>query len=612
MQLLIKLKKIAVRLTEKVYSLSMGLARRLQDGARWRPLAQVFQFLNKSPIIVGIELFVALALSVNFFFLVRPTCHPSPDGNAISQQLFSYLSVNANPAAKKQIQLNWRKRLAGPMLAGWLLDLSFKDKPVSDGRKFENLFGFYQTSWLFLLFLILILFQRFAVLIMLGVMGGMMYHLSEPTAQFYPWDIATMFFFTFSCILYRRQRLGLLMLVVWIGALYKETTLCCALLILFGENWSWRKRITGFVALVGITFISYRVLMWLFGMEAPLLAMNQAKNIHDLFWKSVLVSNVHTLFSLSPRHVIFANAGTLVIMLLIPWKNRQEIAIKMLVIVYLIGEFFWGIIDEFRIWFEVLPLGWMMIGNLVFAKNLPDHQNSTKTPRPVLIGSYWLMLSMLVTIAGLICLATPTPPRPTDEPVNQMSFVELFRAAKNGDAAAEYKIAMYYRSGFIVNQSDTEATLWYQRAAEKNYTPAQVALGVMLIQNDTHSTLAAQLFDQAAAAGNIDAQYNLGTLYMNGWGVAQNYGSASQWFQKAAGHGSATAQRKLGLLFLEGQGVKPDLIVAYKWLKLASLQEDDEATAKLKDCAARMTPQQINAAEKMVRAFVPEQNKTSP
>ena len=73
--------------------------------------------LSKRRAVIGVELFVALSLTMSFFFLVRPTCLPAPDGNVIARGLFSYLSESAPPAAKNQVQLNWRKRLAGPMLS---------------------------------------------------------------------------------------------------------------------------------------------------------------------------------------------------------------------------------------------------------------------------------------------------------------------------------------------------------------------------------------------------------------------------------------------------------------------------------------------------------------
>ena len=216
------------------------------------------------------------------------------------------------------------------------------------------------------MFLLLILYRKDALLIMLGVFGGLMYNLSDPLyPQFYPWDLPTMFFFTLACLLYDHRRLGLLMAVVWLGALFKETTLCCALLILLGGHWSLKKRLAGFAATVIATLATYKLLMWLYGMKAPIFAMNDATSVHDLFWNSLLPYNLQTLFSLNLRHVLFANAGSLFIIMLLPWRNRRDVVFKLLMVVFVIGEFFWGTINEFRIWYELLPLGWMMIADTV-------------------------------------------------------------------------------------------------------------------------------------------------------------------------------------------------------------------------------------------------------
>ena len=49
--------------------------------------------------------------------------------------------------------------------------------------------------------------------------------------------------------------------------------------------------------------------------------------------------------------------------------------------------------------------------------------------------------------------------------------------------------------------------------------------------------------------------YNLGVLYMNGLGVAQNYDKAREWYQKAADASFAAAMNNLGVLYMNGLGV---------------------------------------------------------
>ena len=224
---------------------------------------------KKPAALLGIELFVAISLAVYFFFLTVPQAEAprSYDGNEMNINLFTYLSDH--PYTHRDLTANfdnWRARLAGPMIAGWMYDLSHKtfSKMVKlnllDKGKFAFggylipvnmvVFGFYHALWLFLLYLILILHRRDALLIMLGVFSGLMYNFTLPAGEwFYPWDMPTMFFFTWACLLYDQRRLFPLMVAVWLGSLFKETTMCCALLVLLGQHWPWKKRIAGFATL---------------------------------------------------------------------------------------------------------------------------------------------------------------------------------------------------------------------------------------------------------------------------------------------------------------------------------------------------------------------------
>ena len=51
---------------------------------------------------------------------------------------------------------------------------------------------------------------------------------------------------------------------------------------------------------------------------------------------------------------------------------------------------------------------------------------------------------------------------------------------------------------------------------------------------------------------------NLGLLYANGQGVAQDYAKAREWYEKAADKDDATAMRNLGMLYANGLGVTQD------------------------------------------------------
>jgi TPR repeat protein len=58
-------------------------------------------------------------------------------------------------------------------------------------------------------------------------------------------------------------------------------------------------------------------------------------------------------------------------------------------------------------------------------------------------------------------------------------FVEIEKAAKAGDAAAQYKMGKEYETGFWVEQGEITALYWYQKSADQGYAPAQQMVGRM-------------------------------------------------------------------------------------------------------------------------------------
>lgn len=592
----------------RLYDWGSGLAGKLSGLLKLAQLSfWLNQRLSKRPAILGVELFVALSLVVTFYLLVRPTCQPYGDGNVICKQMFCYLSEHVSPAVKEQVQLTWKKRLAGPLLSAWLLDMKFKGQAKYTDGGFEGIFGFYHAAWLSLLFLILILYRKDALFLMFAIFGGLMYNLTDPIrpSLYLPWDMPTMFFFTLACLLYDSRRMWLLMLVVCLGGLFKETSLCCALLILLGEHWTWKKRVAGFAATVIATFALTELLMALYGVKAPMFSMNDANHASDVIRNTRLFYNFNLLFSLDVRHILFVNAGSLLIIMLIPWRSRRDVVFKLMIIAFVLGQFFCGIIREFRIWYELLPLGWMLIADTLLKdhQTMPEHRAGESGAHRVLKGSYWLMMGALSVVAvGVLIVTKLHPPQPDER---HLTIQELIALAPKGGVAAQYDLGRAYENGFVVKKDLVEAANWYQRAAEQGNRDAQNSLGMLLATARQDYAGAAQWFGQAAAQGNPDAEYNLGVLHRNGLGVKQDYETAVHWFQKSAQQGHVQAQRDLGKMYERGQGVKPDYQEAYKWLKLAQLQGDEEAENELKVCAAAISAGQIAAAEKLAREFRP-------
>jgi hypothetical protein len=122
--------------------------------------------------------------------------------------------------------------------------------------------------------------------------------------------------------------------------------------------------------------------------------------------------------------------------------------------------------------------------------------------------------------------------------------VDLYRAAKQGDAEAQYTLGEIYLDGLesdgvYIQQDYAESLKWCRLAAEQGHTTAQCQLAMM---------------------------------YLEGKGVPENPAAALRWYWKAAaGDYSAEACFTLANLYFDKRGVRPYVQEAYAWATIALL-----------------------------------------
>ena len=81
-----------------------------------------------------------------------------------------------------------------------------------------------------------------------------------------------------------------------------------------------------------------------------------------------------------------------------------------------------------------------------------------------------------------------------------------------------------------------------------------------------------KLWRPMADKGEREAQFNIGSLYEHGQGVALDAVKATDWYRKAASRGHEVAQFNLGNMYSDGRGVPRDLTLAMQWLLNAANQ----------------------------------------
>jgi uncharacterized protein len=113
------------------------------------------------------------------------------------------------------------------------------------------------------------------------------------------------------------------------------------------------------------------------------------------------------------------------------------------------------------------------------------------------------------------------------------------------------------------------------------------------------------LYSLAAEKRNANAQYYMGTMYYQGYGVLQDYKKAVKWYRLSAKQGYVNAQIILGTMYYQGYGVLQDLAIAHMWFNLCGSGGDEDCVTYRKIIEKQMSPSQIEKAQEMARNWKP-------
>ena len=146
-------------------------------------------------------------------------------------------------------------------------------------------------------------------------------------------------------------------------------------------------------------------------------------------------------------------------------------------------------------------------------------------------------------------------------------------AAEKNDSHAQVRLGYMYDMGEGVTQNYAEAMKWFLKAANQGNVTAYFNIGNMYnmgqgVKQDYSE--ANKWYLKAAEQGLVQAQYSLGVNLYFGNGITQNYTEAFNWLLKAANSGDADSQNNVGTMYQNGQGVKQDYSEALKWYTKAS------------------------------------------
>jgi localization factor PodJL len=148
----------------------------------------------------------------------------------------------------------------------------------------------------------------------------------------------------------------------------------------------------------------------------------------------------------------------------------------------------------------------------------------------------------------------------------------LRRAANQGLAMAQYRLAKIYERGEGVPVDLAQARQWTERAA---------------------------------AAGNRKAMHDLGVFFARGEGAPFDEQAAFRWFRQAADLGVADSQFNLGVLYQQGRGVAANPTEALFWFLVAARNGDGDARARSAHVESQLSAEQLRQVRARAEAFRP-------
>lgn len=184
-----------------------------------------------------------------------------------------------------------------------------------------------------------------------------------------------------------------------------------------------------------------------------------------------------------------------------------------------------------------------------------------------------------------------------------ISFDEISINGKNSDVFP-------FSSQSTINQLPEESVLNNSKSTiDASSTQVDISTNqskLTQVQPETgdarHYTI--NLFLNKANEGNVEAQYQLGQLYLTGNGTLQDFEEAVKWFTLAAEQNYAPAQYELGLLYHLGQGVNMDNEKSYMWLNLSAATGLEQAALARDKVTRALSSKQLLQAQKAAREWL--------
>jgi len=181
---------------------------------------------------------------------------------------------------------------------------------------------------------------------------------------------------------------------------------------------------------------------------------------------------------------------------------------------------------------------------------------------------------------------------------NNKKALNLYKAAEKEASSprscgygVEYLLGKVYHMGYGTKQDFTKAIYWYERAANRGYERAYKRL------DNIYYHLANSYYHLGTESQKEEEDED-GFLAFN-----DNFRAAFEWYTKLAEKGDVRCQSNIGSMYINGQGVLEDYKEAYAWLYIAKEQDYKSAEKKLDHLLKIMSKEDLVEAQELSKEY---------
>ncbi|MGB0466286.1 MAG: SPOR domain-containing protein [Pontibacterium sp.] len=177
----------------------------------------------------------------------------------------------------------------------------------------------------------------------------------------------------------------------------------------------------------------------------------------------------------------------------------------------------------------------------------------------------------------------------------QTSTALYTEAAEAGHPTAQHTLAGILASSGTEGRA--EAFLWYEKAAQQDYLPAQIKAAQYLLEKNKQAQAISWL-EKAQKAGSSNAMYLLGIAYSQ-----TDPPLSLHWYQQALDQGNPYAAHNLANKYMTGAGVETDYDKALELANFAEAKGVEKSSLLKKAILARINQNNTGSSPPVTRSI---------